>query len=88
MSTSIERHAAIPREDCQSDRTASRKPNALAVGAEVFQVLTGDPASVLGWDSSQYLVYVFGFAVLASVLRGLYPAWKAANDPPVEVLRS
>lgn len=60
---------------------------ALAVGVVLFQVLTGDPMLAFGWASSQYLVYGFGFAVAASVLSGLYPAWKAANDPPVESLR-
>jgi putative ABC transport system permease protein len=42
---------------------------------------------VLTWASLQYLVYGFGFAVGASVLSGIYPAWKAANDRPVEALR-
>lgn len=59
----------------------------LAVGTVMFQVLTGDPMLVFEWNSSQYLVYGFGFAVLASVLSGVYPAWKAANDSPVEALR-
>ncbi|KZN26395.1 ABC transporter permease [Haladaptatus sp. R4] len=59
----------------------------LAVGLLLFQLLAGDPVQVFGWESSQYLVYGFGFAVVASVLSGLYPAWKAANDPPVESLR-
>jgi len=59
----------------------------LAVGLVIFQLLAGDPLLVLDWASSQYLVYGFGFAVVASVLSGVYPAWKAANDPPVESLR-
>lgn len=59
----------------------------LAVGMVVFQMITGDPLGALGWSSSQYLVYGFAFAVVASVLSGVYPAWKAANDRPVEALR-
>ncbi|MDY7081225.1 MAG: FtsX-like permease family protein, partial [Halobacteria archaeon] len=30
----------------------------------------------------------FGFGVTASLLSGLYPAWKAARQRPVETLRS
>ncbi|WP_424000198.1 ABC transporter permease [Haloarcula salina] len=59
----------------------------LAVGLVVFQMITGDPLGALGWSSAQYLVYGFAFAVVASVLSGVYPAWKAANDRPVEALR-
>lgn len=59
----------------------------LGIGLILFQVLSGNPLLALDWSSSQYLLYGFGFAVLASVLSGLYPAWKAANDRPVEALR-
>jgi putative ABC transport system permease protein len=59
----------------------------LGVGLLLFDVLAGDAFAVLAWPSSQYLVYGFGFAVVTSVLSGIYPAWKAANDRPVEALR-
>ncbi|RDZ64257.1 ABC transporter permease [Haloferax sp. Atlit-12N] len=59
----------------------------LAAGLVIFNTLTGDPLAALDWSSSQYLVYGFGFAVVASVLSGIYPAWKAANDRPVDALR-
>jgi putative ABC transport system permease protein len=59
----------------------------LGVGAVLFQVITGEAMLVFAWSSAQYLLYGFGFAVLASLLSGIYPAWKAANDRPVEALR-
>ena len=60
----------------------------LIIGLIIFQLLTGDLFGVFTWASMQYLIYGFGFALAASLLSGLYPAWKAANDPPVESLRS
>jgi putative ABC transport system permease protein len=59
----------------------------LGTGFVIFQVLAGDPTLVFEWASLRYLGYGFAFAVAASVLSGLYPAWKAANDLPVEALR-
>lgn len=60
----------------------------LGTGLIIFELLTGDPGLVFAWASLRYLGYGFGFAVVASVLSGLYPAWKAANDVPVDALRS
>ena len=59
----------------------------LGVGLLTFQVLAGDATLVFGWTSSRYLLLGFGFAVVASLLSGIYPAWKAANDRPVDSLR-
>jgi putative ABC transport system permease protein len=59
----------------------------LGIGLVIFHVLAGDATLVFGWSSSRYLVYGFVFAVAASALSGIYPAWKAANESPVEALR-
>ena len=59
----------------------------VGVGAVLFDVITGDPFGVLTWQSVKYLLFGLAFAVVASVLSGLYPAWKAANDRPVDALR-
>lgn len=60
----------------------------LLIGFVLFHYVSGNFLLVFGWDSSRYLVMGFLFAVGASLLSGIYPAWKAANDPPVESLRS
>ena len=59
----------------------------LVIGLALFQVLASDAMIVFEWESARYLVYGFLFAIGASVMSGLYPAWKAANDRPVEALR-
>ena len=59
----------------------------LAAGALIFDLVADDMWLVLDWESSRYLVLGFGFAVAASLISGLYPAWTAANDRPVEALR-
>jgi putative ABC transport system permease protein len=58
----------------------------LAVGAVVNQALLGDPLA-FGEQSRRYLAFGFVFGLVASLLSGLYPAWRAASDPPVESLR-
>lgn len=59
----------------------------LVVGIALFQFVSGNPLLAFGWESFRYVVLGFLFAVGASLLSGIYPAWKAANDPPVESLR-
>lgn len=59
----------------------------LGIGLVMFHLLVGDPMVVFTWNSFRYLVYGFFFAVIASLLSGLYPAWKAANERPVDSLR-
>ena len=58
------------------------------IGALLYDTLYGDPMLVFRWASARYLVVGFGFGAFASVLSGIYPAWKAANERPVEAIRS
>ena len=59
----------------------------LVIGYTVNAQLLGDPTLVFATRNLQYLALGFGFAVLASTLSGIYPAWKASTENPVEVLR-
>ncbi|MGM0606478.1 MAG: ABC transporter permease [Halobacteriota archaeon] len=51
----------------------------LATPVELWIVL--DPTNAL------YLLGAFAFGILISVVSGLYPAWQAANERPVDALR-
>ncbi|WP_251341471.1 ABC transporter permease [Haloplanus halophilus] len=57
------------------------------IGYIVTGQLTGQPMLVFQPRNLEFLALGFGFAVAASTLSGLYPAWKASTANPVEVLR-
>ncbi|ELZ73303.1 ABC transporter permease [Haloferax sp. Atlit-10N] len=61
----------------------------LAVGAGVAlnAFVLNDPLATFQAANLLYIVLAVGFGVGTSVLSGLYPAWKAANERPVEALR-
>ncbi|OYR61018.1 ABC transporter substrate-binding protein [Halorubrum ezzemoulense] len=47
-----------------------------------------DTALVLDRTNAYYLLLALGFGVGVGLVSGAYPAWKAANERPVEALRS
>jgi putative ABC transport system permease protein len=61
---------------------------AVGVGMLVAQFALGDPTAVLIPENVQFVVLGIAFGIVTSILSGLYPAWKAASQNPVEALRS
>ena len=59
----------------------------VVIGLTVNGQLHGDPMLVFQPRNLEFLILGFGFAVGASTLGGVYPAWKAATENPVEALR-
>lgn len=60
-------------------------PLSLGLGAAANALLVGDPLSFTPMGL-QYVAAGTGFGILTSMLAGVYPAWKAANKRPTEVL--
>jgi len=60
--------------------------SSLAVGA-LYQFSPIGLDVVLAPSNGFYLLLAFAFGVVVALLSGLYPAWKAANEHPVDALR-
>ena len=63
---------------------------ALAVvgGLLINQALLGDPTAVFTLTNMLYIAAAFAFGIVTALVSGLYPAWKAANERPVDALRT
>ncbi|MFB6122693.1 MAG: ABC transporter permease [Haloferacaceae archaeon] len=59
---------------------------ALGVAMAANVIFLGDPLAFSG-SAVAYLVGAVAFGVLTSLVAGAYPAWRAANERPVEALR-
>ena len=59
----------------------------LVGGLAINQALLGDAMAVFTPTNALYIFAALVFGVLTSLVSGLYPAWKAANERPVDALR-
>ena len=60
---------------------------ALFAGLALNQYVLGDPMVTFRPRNLFFLFLAVAFGLIASVLSGLYPAWRAANERPVDALR-
>jgi putative ABC transport system permease protein len=60
-------------------------PITLGIGMGINQVLVGDPLAFTE-AGLRYVALGAGFGIVTALVAGVYPAWKAANKRPVEVL--
>lgn len=59
----------------------------VASGLVVNWYLLDDAMRAFGPQNLAYLGFAVGFGILIGVLSGVYPAWKASRERPVEALR-
>jgi len=57
------------------------------VGLAINHYTVEDVTATFRLINLGYLLIAFAFAIVVSILSGLYPAWKAANEEPVDALR-
>ena len=60
---------------------------AVFAGLVLNQVVLGDPMVTFRPRNLVFVALAVVFGLIASLLSGLYPAWKAANERPVDALR-
>lgn len=60
-------------------------PVALGIGMVINELLLGDPLAFTD-AGLRYVAVGVTFGIVTALVAGLYPAWKAANRRPVEVL--
>jgi putative ABC transport system permease protein len=58
----------------------------VGLGMVINQQFLGDPTA-FSEEAIRYVLVGFAFGVGASIVSGVYPAWRAASAPPVEALR-
>jgi putative ABC transport system permease protein len=59
----------------------------LGAGLAINHYTVGDAMAVFRLPNAWYVGAAFTFGVLTSIVSGLYPAWKAASEEPVDALR-
>ncbi|MFB6353257.1 MAG: ABC transporter permease [Halobacteriales archaeon] len=57
-------------------------------GLVINELLVGDATAVFTLSNLFYVVAALGFGIVTSVVSGLYPAYRAANEHPVDALRN